>query len=325
MAKDPTVATTASALPNHHIRDLRSFHEVTKEPRQIAGLYFYQLLDCLVDVAYKISADFRKRPQLYRELGQPSIARPLAELNAKYGTEINLLSASERNEIYAPIFGVSDALSQSDADNFSNLRNDLVRAAKAFAEGAHQHSLPMLREAVRTAHQPFKDYLLNLHGESVRFSKEIALSELTENVCYPILRNRHIAAIFGVPKLAGAEYPYAADPAEDLLIEQIAQQLTWPTDSSQAYGKLTRERISNLQRAALRGAEAIATVIDFQDDNHTDVDLDLLVTKCHVWGTALVSLIGRPKLAQPSMQQPVQTPSTPVGIGASSAMGSTKR
>jgi hypothetical protein len=321
-------SAAAQPLPNHRIRDLSSFQEVTQEPRQIAGLYFYQLLDCLVDVAYKISADFRKRPQLYRELGRPSIARSLAELNAKYGTEINLLAASERNEIYAPIFGVSDALSQSD-DQFSSLRNDLVSAAAAFAQGADQHSLTMLREAVRTAHQPFRDYLVHLHGESVRFSKEIALSELTENACYPILRNSQIANIFGIPKLAGVEYPYAADSAEDLLIEQITQQLTWRTDGSQANAQLRRERISNLQRVALRGAEAIATVIDFRDDvDHSDADLDLLITKCHVWGTALVSLDRHPKQG-PLMKQSAFAATQPIliqpGAGASAALGFAKR
>jgi hypothetical protein len=47
-----------------HIRDYASFDAVTKEPRQIAGLYFYYKLDCLIDAAYRISADFRRRPHL---------------------------------------------------------------------------------------------------------------------------------------------------------------------------------------------------------------------------------------------------------------------
>jgi hypothetical protein len=243
-------------------------------------------------------------------------------LNAKYGTEINLLSPSERNEIYTPIFGVSDAVSQSATGNFANLRNDLVRAARAFA-GGDQHSLVMLREAVRTAHQPFRDYLLQFHGESIRFSKEIALAELTEEICYPILRNQHIAAIFGVAKLVGVEYPYAADSAEDLLMEQVTQQLTQQkprVDRAQTYVALTRERISNLQSAALRGAEAIATVIDFQDDDHrADASLDLLVTKCYVWGTALISLDRRPEQDQWPQAARSATLGTPPAIGFQSA------
>jgi hypothetical protein len=72
---DPTVSAAGSRLSDYRIKNLQSFQDATKEPRQIAGLYFYQLLDCLVDLAYKISADLRKRPQLYRVLGQLKLPR----------------------------------------------------------------------------------------------------------------------------------------------------------------------------------------------------------------------------------------------------------
>jgi hypothetical protein len=274
----------AHSIPNYRIANRQSFQAATGEPREIAGLYFYQLLDCLVDLAYKVSLDFRRRPQLYRDLGQPSLAPILAELSAKYGTEVNFLSGGERNEVYAPIFGKLDQSPLFDSDNFARLRDDIIRAATAFAEGALDKGVPMLKEGVRAAHRPFKDYLLGLHGDSVRFSKEVALSELTEKICYPILRSQNVAVIFGVSKLADVEYPYAVDPAEDLLIEQISGELTWRTDVSQTYPALTRERISNLQRAAVAGAEAIATAIDFEgDQEYTDADLDLLITKCYTW------------------------------------------
>jgi hypothetical protein len=279
--------------PNYRITNLHSFAEVTKEPRQIAGLYFYQMLDCLVDLAYKVSADFRKRPQLYRDLGQPPIAQTLAELNAQYGTKINLLSENQRNEVYLPIFGNWNGSAPNESDSFPRLRDDLVHAASAFAERAVDTGVTMLREGVRTAHRPFKDYLLGLQGDSVRFSKEIALSDLTERICYPVLRNPGVAAVFGIAKQSGVEYPYATDPAEDLLVEEISRQLRWG-DNSQTY--ITRERISNLQRAALRGAEAIAIAIAFEeaDPDQTDADLDLLITKFYTWGTALASLNGSP-------------------------------
>jgi hypothetical protein len=283
-------------IPDHRIKDLTSFQETTREPRQIAGLYFYQILDCLVDLAYKVTIDFRKRPQLYKNLGNPSIAPTLAALNAKYGTEVNFLSRNERNEIYLPVFGSWDGSSSNQSDSFPRLRNDLVRAATAFASGAEE-GVTILREGVRTAHRPFKDYLVGLQGDSVRFSKDIALSDLTEKTCYPILRNNEVAGVFGVNGIRGNDYPYGTDPAEDILVEQMCMQLR-QVDNSPIY--LTTERISNLQRAALRGAEAIATVIDFEDDpNHTTADLDLLITKCYTWGTALNDLNGQPMAAQP--------------------------
>jgi hypothetical protein len=205
------------------------------------------------------------------------------------------LSRNERDEIYLPIFGSRDGSLSNQSDSFARLRNDLVRAATAFAAGADE-GVTILREGVRTAHRPFKDYLVGLQGDSVRFSKDPALSELTEKTCYPILRNKEVAGIFGVNGIRGNQYPYGTDPAEDILIEQMCMQLR-QVDNTPIY--LTTERISNLQRAALRGAEAVATVIDFEDDpNHTNADLDLLITKCYTWGTALNDLNGQPMAAQ---------------------------
>jgi hypothetical protein len=295
------------SIPDFRIKDFATFQEVTEEPRQIAGLYFYQLLDCLVELAYRVSVDFRKRPQLYRDLGgSPPIAPILAELNAKYGTETNFLSANERGDVYVPIFGSWDGSSSNPSDSFPRLRDDLVRAAVAFAGGALDRNVAIFREGVLTAHRPFKDYLLGLQGDSVKVS-DIDLLDLTQKTCYPILRNQGVAAVFGITALRDLEYPYATDPDEDILVEQICGQLGQIANSPAMY--LTRERISNLQRAALRGAEAIATAIKFDDENHTDDDLDLLITKCYTWGTALGSLNGRPKTSQPP-PQPVVPPTT---------------
>ena len=87
--------------PNvHRITNFSSFEETTKGPRQIAGLYFYQMLDCLVDLTHQVSADFRRRPQLYRDLGSPSVATTMARLYAEYGTQVTLPSRRQRIEIY---------------------------------------------------------------------------------------------------------------------------------------------------------------------------------------------------------------------------------
>src|ERR1700736_2701995 len=122
---NPTVPPVVPQLPDHRIKDLASFQHATKDPRQIAGLYFYQLLDCLVDLAYKVSADFRKRPQAYIDLGQPSIAPTLAALNAQYGSQINFLATNQRYEIYLPIFGAWDGGTSSQGDSFARLRDAL--------------------------------------------------------------------------------------------------------------------------------------------------------------------------------------------------------
>jgi hypothetical protein len=109
------------------MQDFETFNEVTEEPRQIAGLYFYQLLDRLVDPAYKVSVDFLKRPHRHQDLGAPSISQSLAQLNAKYGSEINFLAGGQRNEIYLPIFGSWDGCSLSESESSPNLRDDLIQ------------------------------------------------------------------------------------------------------------------------------------------------------------------------------------------------------
>src|SRR5262249_43327548 len=153
-------------------------------------------------------------------------AEILAQLNAKYGTEIDFLSGNERREIYFPIFGSWSGSLSTGNDSFAHLSNDLVRAATAFAQGASEKGLSIFRKNARTSVAPLASYLLGLQGDSVVFSKNV-LSDLTEKTCYPILRSQKVAVVFGIPKLGDVQYPYAADPAEDLLVEQICMQLTW--------------------------------------------------------------------------------------------------
>jgi hypothetical protein len=271
---------------SYHIANRQTFETVVAEPSQIAGLYFYQLMDILIDLAYRISSDFRQRPQLYRDLADSSLAATLAKLNASYGTAPNLLSASERSEIYSPIFGNASALSPSSSSDFPRLRNNLLRAVKAFANARAANDQSFLRAGVRTASTSFRDYLLGIHGDSVRYSRDVALAEQTENFCYPILRDQQIAAVFGTINLANVDYPYSTDPSEDILIEQIATQLTQSPDPAASYAVPTRGSISNLQQTALRGAEAIASAINFGDSSNED-ELDLLISTCYVWAESL--------------------------------------
>ena len=130
----------------------------------------------------------------------------------------------------------------------------------------------------------------------MRFSKDVALSDFTEKICYPILRNRAVAAVFWIAKLAAERYPYGTDSAEDILIEAISVQLG---ASNRSFSRITREQISSLQRLAIRGAEAISTAIDFEEADHEQsiADLDLLISKCYSWAAALAAIKTQPSAA----------------------------
>jgi hypothetical protein len=218
-------------------------------------------------------------------------------LHARYGSSESLPNTEQRNEIYKPIFGRIAGYSPQEEDDFPRLRDDLIHAAAAFAESTAADAAQMLLGSFKDTIRPFQQYLVGLQGDSVKWSRENALPHLTEEVSYTILRSTGIASIFGTGKPPVNEWPYTEDTLGDKLVEAISKQLTW-TDKPDEM-TLTRDHFSNLQRVGLRGAEAIATIIDFQD-GIADNDLKLIIGKVYTWGVALKSLSNQVAPGQPT-------------------------
>jgi hypothetical protein len=293
------------------INSKKSFGEVTA-PRQVAALYFYQQLDCLIDYAHEVACDFFRRPQQYLSLGdpsvadEPSIAPDLARLGARYGSDERIPSHEQRDAIFAPIFGESSTYMADGQGDFSKQRDNLLEAAAAFAERAFDDGVDMLRDAVRLSHQSFKVWLIARQGDSLDWSTQKALVGATEDLAYKILRNPGVAAVFGRRPPPKQEWPYVEDGNADLLIEEISKQLPMSMNSLTA---ITSGGINSRQRAALRGAEALATIIDFSE-NDPDPDfkkLDLLITRCYTWRSALKNLPRHP-IAQPGSEPAGRSP-----------------
>jgi|GEM_PF-1662357 len=274
------------SLRDYNIKDLDSFNATTGEPRWVAGLYFYSILDCLVELAYAASEDFFKRPYLYTDLRDIKIPALLAKLRGQYGSNEIVLAKDHRDLIYNHLFGFNRFDWMHDEGEFPRLRNRLLDACAAFAERVYDTGVQMLKARVRTEHRSFKEYLIGLQGDSVKWSRENALGVLTETVIYPILRNPGVDAVFGIVNPPVRQWSYILDSNGDKLVQEISQQLMVHDDSGMY---ITRERFSNLQRTALRGAEALATIMDFNEGNNED-DLFLLITKCYTWRSALMSL-----------------------------------
>lgn len=300
----------ASSIPNHKIVDFQSFRQVTGDNHEVAGIYFFSVLDCLVELANKVSHDFFMRPHLYLRLPSSdeggSIAETVARLHARYGNDERFLGKFQRRKIYCALFGGTFDEDMSEQEgNFPRLRDELINACAAFAERVFDTGVEMLRERVRTTHRPFREYLVGLLGDSVRWSRSQALAPLTEGTAYPILRNRGVTAVFSISVVPCPEWPYVEDSNGDKVVEELSKQLLITPQQAReveanAYrtSPITRGYFSNLQRAALRGAEAIATVIDFSEGGSNE-DVDLLITKCYTWGAALISLAGGPAISGP--------------------------
>jgi hypothetical protein len=280
------------------IKDSKTFGGATKEPHQVAGVYFYSLMDCLVDLAFMISCDFFERPHMYTNLAISggaggSVAGEIARLHARTGNDEQFLASTQRRQVYIGLFGPGLGYRSDDSGDFGRLRNELINASAAFAERVYDTGVEMLLERVRAAHRPFHEYLAGLLGDSLRWSRDNALAGLAENVAYPILRNPGVAAVFGVATVPVAEWPFTLDANADKLVEAVDRQLKSKIENgpngNTAASPLTRARISNLQRAALRGAEALVAVVDF-DERGSKADLLSLITSCYVWGSSLASL-----------------------------------
>jgi hypothetical protein len=286
----------AAAGSNRGIVDFASFEALTRGAHQIAGLYFFQQLDCLVDLAHQVSYDFFRRPQLYLNLGQTvsarqarPVAQVLAELHARFGYNELFPGTLQRVEIYRPVFG-GGAGGVGEEGDFPRLRDALLDAAAAFAERVFDSGVEMLRERVRTTHRPFAQYLQGLQGDSLQWDREQALATLTEDAAYGVLRAKGVTGVFGVERAPEAAWPYTEDANGDKVVESISHQLTWAGQPAEA--RISRERISNLQRAALRGAEALVVIIDFGAASGNDV-LNDLITRCYTWRAALLSVLGQ--------------------------------
>jgi hypothetical protein len=274
----------ARTISDEEITHEKSFAAITKD-HQIAGAYFYLQLDCLVAYAYQVAGDFFRQPHLYLDLdGQ---AGQLARLRAQYGNDERVPSQEQRDKIFLPLFGQSGTDPANGQGDFPRLRDELVDAAAAYAERVYDTGVDMLRERVRTTHRPFKDYLTGLIGDSLGWSTDEALSGVTRGLAYPILRNPGVSSVFGIRTAPKQQWPFTEDSNADKLVEEISKQLLAPTN---AYPVITREGISNRQRAALRGAEALATILDYSEVGTNEDDLDLLITRCYTWGSALKGL-----------------------------------
>jgi hypothetical protein len=269
-------------IPQRRINDRQSFLDTTASPRDTAGLYFVKSLDPYLESALAVATDLFARPQLYTNLAGPNgnkgTAQVLAALRSRCGSDELYLSQMQRTEAYSSIFGPMGSLA-----DFDKLRDDLIAAATAFSERVFDTGVDMLRERVRTAHRPLKDYLSGLTGASTHWTAHSSLDNLAENVSFQVLRTPEVAAVFGIGTAPAQSWPYLQDSNGDKLLEEIKVKIY-------SSGGVSRQEASNLQRLATRGAEAIASVLDYTE-NSADPDgdaasLNVLITACYTWGAA---------------------------------------
>jgi hypothetical protein len=281
------------------ITDRASFDRDTSDRRAAAGLLFFKELDCLVELAYRISIDFFDQPQLYRDVPAEIVA-DLTALRTRYGYQEDFLSREQRQAILSGLFGDPEGMAHLNgvagsptAYSYAALRDQVLAAAAAFAERVFDTSEGILRTTVRIMHVYLKDYVLDQTGASVEWSRRDGFPAITDR-CYRILRDQQIAARFGVNAAAGQEWPFAVSANGSKLAEQISQ-----TPMRMPVPPISRGAFNDMQQLALRGAEALATVIDFRDNDLHDGRTDTLISTCYSWYAARGRVLNLPVSAPP--------------------------
>ena len=274
---------------DYRIDDLPSFQSATMKQYAIAGLYFFQQMDCVIRLVQEIAGDFFNRPHMYVDLDSsdappPHIPAILARLSVRSGHDEHFLSDSQRDMGFTALFGAGGDPTAGETGDFPRLRDALFDSSAAFAERVFDTGVEMLRERVRTTVRPFREYIAGLQGDSLQTSHSL-LTTISDS-CYSIARARGVCAVFGIDRPPPSQWPYTEDANGDKLIEVASTQLgNGPT----AMAAVTRQQFSTRQRAGLRGAEALATIIS-TSDSASGSGIDRLITKCYTWRAALLSL-----------------------------------
>lgn len=276
-------------IPDYKIRDFLSFNEATNEPRQIAGLYFFMMLDCIVDLAYAVSHDFFERPHLYTDLNS-DVVGTLAKLKGQYGFNEFIVAKDHRQSVYSSIFGNNELGWMHNQGDFARYRNNFLEAVSITVERPEfiDAGFVALENRILRTHRDFKQYLTGFLGGSIRWSRDQSLATLTEDIAYLIIRDPGISSIFGVIGEVAANYPYDFDPTSngDKVLANISYQLMVHNHTDM---HITRQLASNLIRAAQTGAEALATIIDFSEEG-SETNIQLLSNKSYNWYGALINL-----------------------------------
>jgi hypothetical protein len=293
-----------AAPPARDIGDLASFEEFTRGDDAVAGLYCYMHLDVLIELARRIALDFFARPVIYRDERIGDVARELAQLHARYGCDEYHLAAPQRQSVFVSMFGHGEAFANGAGtaeqdpvmnvegatpagEHFEAERDQLLAAVAAFAERVFDTGERPLRDAVAVMAPGLRSWLRDLNHVMVQWVRNEALASLTEGTSYRILRNPGIAAAFGMSAPSEA-WPYREEADGTALVAEVSNRLWHP-------GAVTRDAFIDRQRLALRGAEAIATVLDFPDGVDVgDEAADRLISKCYTWYAARGRALGVP-------------------------------
>ncbi|NEP68992.1 hypothetical protein [Moorena sp. SIO3A5] len=269
------------------IRDFETFNRISGDSHEVAGLYFYYMLDHLIEIGHSVAMDFSIRRFHLFTSNESANALNLLRLYTRMGNDEVFLSKEHRNKIWNSFFGNTQDKENNakNSYNFPELRYTLLKAASEYVLRAEiETGGPALISSFRLALIPFRQYILSVQGAAAKLYRTQVFPQLTEENVYPILRNSEVTAVYGINTAINTNWPYSFDTNANKVIEEVSCQLD-VTDRDGNH--FTQKQESYLETTAKRGSVAISSSIDVDPDGSSDEEILNLINQCYAWHTAL--------------------------------------
>jgi hypothetical protein len=194
----------------------------------LGDFYSRWCLDCLVEIARAVSADYFANPEYYQGDDAPD---EMVDMWISYGCVPSFPNTDQRNTMAAAILGSSDGYaSQSTSggggDSFHQNRGPLFAACIAAETSSAAQNRASLEQQVTVALPAFRNYLIAFQGKAAGVSHQRVRS--ISEVAFEILRSDTVFSRF-TGKRANAisnRWPLQEDdPGANILVPEILARL----------------------------------------------------------------------------------------------------
>lgn len=252
---------------------------------QISDMYERWTLDCVIELAQAIAADFVSRPRQYKDV-RDSTPGNLADLWYRADTDPLFPGMKKRQMIFTPLLGPSDGKRGEHSSQFHMSTAALRERARAFTERQVETGEDNLRRAFQDAVITLRSYLVTLRENSVVTNGNTQTRNIFDRSAEALTDDK-VTRVFGRTPSPADDWPLAGTFDENgaRVIEEVSKAL------QTSVGLVPQSDFIVMQRIATFGANTLRGVLADPDPSSARLDdLDDLIQEAYRWKTALDAL-----------------------------------
>ena len=252
---------------------------------KIADMYERWTLDCVVELAQAVAADFVSRPRQYKDVSA-AVAKSLESLWYLADTDPGFPGAAKRQMVFTPLLGPSDGKPGDKSSQFHMSSAALRERARAFTERQVQTGEDNLRRAFQDAVITLRSYLVTLRDNAVVNIGDAQTANIF-GVSAAVLTDTGVAGVFGRAPSSESGWPEGGtfDDNGARVVEEVSKAL------QTSRGLVSQNDFIVMQRIATFGASTLRGVLADPDPSTVQLtDLDDLIQEAYRWKTAVDAL-----------------------------------